>query len=67
MIVRDVGEEVAAAMIKATEAVADCEDESTTEKPIEKLPLMVGAPEMIPVLGARASPAGSCPDAMLQV
>jgi len=54
-------------MIKGTVAVADCADESVTEMPKEKLPLAEGMPEMMPVLGARARPAGSCPEAMLQV
>jgi hypothetical protein len=50
-------------------AVADCAEEleSTTETTKEELPLAVGVPEMIPVDGARLSPAGSCPEAMLQV
>ena len=57
----------AALMVKGTVAVADCADESVTETPKEKLPLAVGMPEMMPVFGARVSPAGSCPEAMLQV
>jgi hypothetical protein len=59
----------AAATVKGTVAVADwgAELESTTETTKEKLPLAVGAPEMMPVFGARLSPRGSCPEAMLQV
>jgi hypothetical protein len=56
-----------APMVKGTVAVADCADESVTEIPKEKLPLAVGMPEMTPVLGARVRPAGTCPEAMLQV
>jgi hypothetical protein len=59
----------AAPTVKGTVAVADCGDEleSTAETPKEKLPLVVGVPEMIPVVDVRVSPAGSCPDAMLHV
>ena len=68
-MVRGVGVAGAAATVKATVAVADCGDEleSTTETPREYVPLTVGAPEMMPVLGARLKHAGSCPEAMLQV
>ena len=67
-MVRTIGVAVEAApMVKGTVAVADCAEESVTEMPKEKLPLAVGMPEMMPVLGARARPAGSCPEAMLQV
>jgi hypothetical protein len=54
-------------MVKGTVVVADCADESVTEMPKEKPPLAVGMPEITPVPGARARPAGSCPVAMLQV
>ena len=57
----------AAPMVKGTVAVAVCADESLTEIPKENVPLAVGMPEMMPVLGARVRPAGSCPEAMLQV
>lgn len=69
MMVRGAGVAGAAATAKGTVAVADCADEleSTTEMPKEKLPLAIGVPEMMPVSGARLSPAGSCPEAMLQV
>ena len=67
-MVRTVGVAPAAApMVNGTVAVADCADESVTEIPKEKLPLEVGMPEMMPVPGARVRPAGSCPEAMLQV
>ena len=68
-MVRGVGVAGAAATVKGIVAVADCADEleSTTEAPKEKLPLAVGVPEMMPVFGARLSPAGSCPEAMLQM
>jgi hypothetical protein len=66
---KGVGVAGAAATDRVTVAVADCADEleSTTETPNEKLPLAVGVPEMTPVFAARLSPAGSCPEAMLQV
>jgi hypothetical protein len=68
-MVRAVGVAGAAATVKGTVAVADCGDEleSTTETPKEEVPLAVGVPVMMPVFGARLSPAGSCPEAMLQV
>jgi hypothetical protein len=52
-----------------TVAVADwgAEPESDTAMPKEKVPLIVGVPEMTPVLAARLSPAGSWPDARLQL
>ena len=56
-----------APMVKGMVAVADSLDESVTAIPTEKLPLTVGMPEMTPVFGARVSPAGSCPEAMLHV
>ena len=68
-MVRGVGVAGAAATVKGTVAVADCGDEleSTTETPKEYVPVVVGAPEMMPELGARLKPAGSCPEAMLHV
>jgi hypothetical protein len=68
-MVRGVGAAGAAATVKGIVAVAACGDEleSATETVKEKLPLAAGVPEMMPVLGARLIPAGSCPEAMLQV
>ena len=67
-MVRTVGVAPAAEpMVNGTVAVADCADESSTEMTKEKLPLVIGVPEMMPVFGARVSPAGSCPEPMLQV
>jgi hypothetical protein len=42
-------------------------DESFTAMVMGKLPLAVGFPEMIPVPGARVSPAGSLPEEIDQV
>jgi hypothetical protein len=69
LMVSGVGTTGGGATDMVTVAVADCTDEleSTTETPNEKLPLAVGVPEMTPVFAARLSPAGSCPEAMLQV
>jgi hypothetical protein len=43
------------------------EPPSLTATPKEKLPLPVGFPEMIPVDGARLSPAGRLPEEIDQV
>ena len=59
--------------VAATESVtvvvadwaAELESEMATLK--EKLPAVVGVPEMIPVFDARVRPAGSFPDARFQV
>jgi hypothetical protein len=69
LIVKVAGLVGVAATVRVTVAVADwaADDESETEMPNEKLPLAVGVPEITPEAVARASPAGSCPDARLQV
>lgn len=48
-------------------APCDGEPASFTVTPKEKLPLTEGVPEIIPVAGARLSPAGRAPDVMDQV
>jgi hypothetical protein len=55
--------------VSVTVVVADwaAEAESDTDTPKEKLPVVVGVPEIIPVPAARLSPAGSCPETRLQV
>jgi hypothetical protein len=59
---------VAAATVKDTLAVAVCcaELESLTITVIGKLPLVVGVPEMMPVLAARLSPLGRLPEVIDQ-
>jgi hypothetical protein len=67
--------EVAATTRRVTMAVAVLSNlrvstvalESVTLTSKEKLPVEVGVPEMVPVVAARLSPAGSFPLAMLQV
>lgn len=54
-------------IVKAMLAVCAVELESTTVTLKEELPGVVGVPEMIPVLAARLSPAGSCPLETLHV
>ena len=41
--------------------------ESARARLTEKFPLVVGVPERMPVEGARETPEGSCPPAMLQL
>ena len=63
LIVRGDGVPGVAATESVTVVVADwaAELESETATLKEKLPAVVGAPEMIPVLDARVRPAGSFP------
>jgi hypothetical protein len=69
LIVKVAGLVCAAATVRVTVVLADwaADEESETEMPNEKLPLAVGVPEIMPEAGARVSPAGSWPDATLQV
>ena len=68
MVIVSVGESVAV-MVNATavDFVRAGLDESFTAMVMGKLPLAVGFPAMIPVLGARVSPAGSFPEEIDQV
>jgi hypothetical protein len=56
-------------MDKVRVEVAACCGEllSVTATPREKVPLVVGVPEMMPLDAARVSPDGSCPEVMAQL
>jgi hypothetical protein len=60
---------VPAAMLSGRVAGAVCcgELESFTIKEIEKLPLAVGVPEIMPVVAERLSPAGRLPEPVDQL
>src|ERR1700719_4602045 len=59
----------AAALATVTTSVCslDAPLESETETPKLKLPLVVGVPEIVPVLSASDTPNGNCPDTTANV